>query len=78
MADDAPDLLDPRARRAAALLLVAFDLPAPMESVARQALQAAVVDPRLTPGQAFRGDRIALLGEARALIDSILQEAAHA
>lgn len=72
-----PDLIDPRQRRAAALLLVGFDLPAPMHLAARQALQAAIADPRLTPTDAFNLGRIGALAEARALIDTMLQEAAH-
>jgi hypothetical protein len=73
-----PDLVDPRQRLAAALLLTAIDLPADMTGVARAGLQACNVCPGLTLAQVKFGDRVGALGAARDLIDAILQEIAHA
>lgn len=68
------DLIDPRQREAAAILLAAVDLPAPAEQVAQTWLAAVVVCPGLTVSQVMLGDRSAQLNRVRDLVDAMLAE----
>ncbi len=70
-----PDLLDRRARLAAAHLLMAFDLPAEANAACKQMIEAAKVCPGLTTGDIpdmGSHSRAAFLERARALIDEML------
>jgi hypothetical protein len=73
----AADLLDPRQRQAACLLLSAIDLPCEVGAWARQIQQAASVFPGATIDQASLNSRKAGLETARALIDAMLWELNH-
>lgn len=68
------DLVDPRQRQAAAILLCAIALPAPLEAVAQAWKAAARVLPGITLEHARPGDRPAQLRRARDLIDQCLSE----
>lgn len=70
------DLIDPRQREAAALLLSAIDLPAPAAAAAKQWIEAASVCPGITADRVVLGDRQAQLRRARELIDQVLDEVA--
>jgi hypothetical protein len=72
------DVLDPRLRRAAALLLAAVKLPAPMTACAEQMLEASKVLPGATVADIMLGDRRGGLLAARDLIDLVLAEEASA
>lgn len=70
------DLLDRRQRLAAAILLSAIDLPAPLPAYAQHALEAAKVCPGLNVAEAaFGAGRVAGLLKARDLVDELLAEA---
>ena len=70
-----PDLLDPRQRLAAALILSAIDLPADAVGWARQAVQAASVCRGVTLSQIdLGGGRTEHLIEARKLLDEMIAE----
>jgi hypothetical protein len=71
---DLPDLIDPRQRQAAAILLSAVTLPAPMAAWARQLSRAAQACPGIKIDQIYINDRTAALKGARALIDALLAE----
>ena len=69
--------LDRRQQLAAAQLLMAFDLPAPMAAASRQMIEAARVCPGLTMGELPNlgpGSRRACLAAARDLIDELIDE----
>ena len=72
------DVLDPRQRRAAALLLAAVRLPAEMRACSRQYLLAARVLPGATVQDLRLGDHRGALIEARDLIDQMLADEAAA
>lgn len=70
--------IDRRQRLAAAFLLLAFDLPQPLERAAQSMRDAATVCPGLTMQDIFdMGDasHLAYLTEARDLIDTMIREA---
>ena len=68
------DLIDRRQRLAAAMLLGAFPLPAPMPDATKAIMAAAKVCPGVTTGDVHFGDRRGALQSARALIDELLSE----
>lgn len=70
-----PDLLDPRQRLAACLLLSAVDLPAPLPDVAKLWTAAAKVCPGVKVDQALLGDRLAQLRRAHELVVELITEA---
>lgn len=70
------DLLDRRQRLAAALCLMAVDLPAPAAAWAAQIKQACQVCPNLTSAH-MHDKRLDALLRARALIDEMIEEAAQ-
>ncbi|WP_298167650.1 hypothetical protein [Novosphingobium sp.] len=75
---DAPDLLDRRARLAAAHLLLAFDLPAEAMAASWQMIEAAEACPGCTMGDfpaMGNNQRRTCLERARTLIDEMLAEA---
>lgn len=69
------DIIDPRQREAAAYLLSAIDLPAPISVWARQATQAASVCPGFKADQAAINSRRVSLERAQAIITQLLKEA---
>lgn len=70
------DLLDPRQRAAASLILAAVPMPGEMAAVAHQWSEAASVAPANSTAQAvFLNDRKAALQRAREIIDELLSEA---
>lgn len=69
-----PDLLDGRQRQAAALLLCAVDLPAPMDTLLKLWRVGAKVAPGCTVADVFRNSREEGLQAARTLIDAMLAE----
>lgn len=73
-----PDLLDRRARLAAAHLLCAFDLPAEATAASHQMIEAAKVCPGLHMGELpsfTSGSRLEFLMRARELTDALIAEA---
>lgn len=71
---DGVDLLDPRQRRAAAIILCSIDLPAEMGAWAALVGAAAALMPGLTTGDVTLGSRDGGLRHARALLDEMLGE----
>ena len=67
------DLLDRRQRLAAALCLMAIDMPAPAAAWAAQIGQACQVCPNLTSDYMY-DRRLDALRQARALIDEMIAE----
>ncbi|WKL57274.1 hypothetical protein Q1W73_16650 [Asticcacaulis sp. ZE23SCel15] len=74
MAKPSNELLDPRQREAAALIMSAIDLPAPAAYAAKVWMDAAVLCPGITLDAMAIGNRKAQLQQARYLIDTIIQE----
>lgn len=71
------DLLDPRQRQAASLLLGAIDLPCECLAWAAQLAQAASVCPGVTiDAEAINSRKVALM-KARRLVDELLLELAN-
>lgn len=66
--------VDRRQLHVAALMLMAFDLPAPLDQSARSMLEAARIMPGMTTGDAPMGDRRACLERAIGLIAEMLSE----
>jgi hypothetical protein len=67
-------LIDPRQREAAALLLCAVDLPAPLAAVAGQWLEAGRVCPGFSLDQACMNSRRAALERAAGIVAELLKE----
>ena len=74
-----PDIIDERQRRAAALLLIGFDLPAPMSEVARALNNATMADRKLAfdPPRWLEYHRHDCLTQARDLINTVLADLAE-
>lgn len=68
------DLLDPRQRRAVAIILCSIDLPAEMGAWAALVGTAATLTPGLTTGDITMGSRDDGLRRARDLLDEMLGE----
>ncbi len=68
------DLLDPRQRRAAAIILCSIDLPAEMGAWAALVGAAAALLPGITTGDVTLGSRDVGLRRARDLLDEMLGE----
>jgi hypothetical protein len=66
--------VDPRQRRAAALLITAYDMPQDVMRTCASMLEAADIQVGMTIGQMHAGQRRANLVEARRLIDEMLGE----
>lgn len=69
--------LDRRQRLAAAMLIMAFDLPQPMTEAAKTMMEAAALCPGLTTGEIGtmgKSQRLSHLNRARDLIDEMIAE----
>ena len=67
-------LIDPRQRQAAAILLSAMVMPAPMGDAAKALRFAASVCPGITAGEARVGDRKGALERVQDLVAELLAE----
>lgn len=70
-----PDLLDPRQRHAAALMLIAIDFPVAVTPWAKQIEQACSVCPGLTIDHLMNGGRVAMLKRVQFIIAEMIAEA---